>query len=76
MAGTEHSTRGEYVPNLFDQKCTVLIDVEDSDADALNLVERLYHSIPMSIVHLDGRSLMYILPMCPIFRTSVLSPLR
>ena len=53
MAGTEHSGPEAAIPNLFDQKCTVLVDVEDSDADAVGLAERLYRSIPMRIVKLD-----------------------
>ena len=56
MAGTEHSGPEAAIPNLFDRKCTVLVDVEDSDADAVALVERLYRSIPMNIVQLDCRS--------------------
>ena len=54
MAGTEYSGPEAAIPNLFDRKCTVLIDVEDSDADALELVERMYTSIPMRLVYLDS----------------------
>ena len=56
MAGTEHSGPEAAIPNLFDQKCTVLVDVDDSDPDALKLAERLYRSIPMRIVCLDRLS--------------------
>ncbi|MCO6490600.1 MAG: prephenate dehydrogenase [Phaeodactylibacter sp.] len=56
MAGTEHSGPEAAIPNLFDQKCTVLVDVDDSDPDAVKLAERLYRSIPMRIVHLDRLS--------------------
>lgn len=53
MAGTEHSGPEAAIPNLFDHKCTVLVDVEDSAPDAVEMAERLYRSIPMRIVHLD-----------------------
>ncbi|MCB0579782.1 MAG: prephenate dehydrogenase/arogenate dehydrogenase family protein, partial [Phaeodactylibacter sp.] len=56
MAGTEHSGPEAAIPNLFDQKCTVLVDVDDSDPDAVKLAERLYRSIPMRIVCLDRLS--------------------
>lgn len=55
MAGTEHSGPEAAIPNLFDHKCTVLIDVEDSDPDALEQVRRLYESIPMRLVELNSR---------------------
>jgi len=53
MAGTEHSGPEAAIPNLFDNKCAVLVDLEDSDADAIETVEGLYRSIPMHIVQLD-----------------------
>ena len=53
MAGTEHSGPEAAIPNLFDHKCTVLIDVGDSAPDAVEMAERLYRSIPMRIVQLD-----------------------
>ena len=55
MAGTEHSGPEAAIPNLFDHKCTVLIDVEDSDPDALEQARRLYESIPMRLVELNSR---------------------
>lgn len=54
MAGTEYSGPEAAVPNLFDNKCTVLCDTGQSDADALELVQALYASIPMRIVYLDS----------------------
>lgn len=54
MAGTEYSGPEAAVPNLFDGKCTVLCDVENSDADALELAERLFRSIPMRLVYLHA----------------------
>jgi len=56
MAGTEHSGPEAAIPKLFDHKCTVLCDVEDSAPDALAQVIRLYESIPMRTVYLDSRS--------------------
>lgn len=52
MAGTEHSGPEAAIPNLFDGKCTVIIDPEASAPDTLDLVRRMYHSIPMRIVEL------------------------
>jgi prephenate dehydrogenase len=54
MAGTEYSGPEAAVPNLFDHKCTVLCDVENSDEDAIALVKKLYESIPMGVTYLDG----------------------
>ncbi len=56
MAGTEHSGPEAAIPGLFERKCTVLCEVEQSDADAVELVQRLYASIPMRIVYLDAKS--------------------
>lgn len=56
MAGTEYSGPEAAIPNLFDNKCTVLCDMEDSDADAVALVRRLYASIPMQVVALDAKA--------------------
>lgn len=54
MAGTEYSGPEAAIPNLFDNKCTVLCDQEESDADALECVQRLYGSIPMRLVTLNS----------------------
>ena len=53
MAGTEFSGPEAAVPNLFDHKSAVLIDVDRSDADTVETVRRLYNSIPMNTVELD-----------------------
>lgn len=55
MAGTEYSGPEAAVPGLFNHKCTVLCDVEQSDEDALELAKRLYASIPMRIVYLNSK---------------------
>ena len=54
MAGTEYSGPEAAMPGLFDHHCTVLVDEGDSDPDAVELVERMYGSIPMRIVHLGA----------------------
>jgi prephenate dehydrogenase len=55
MAGTEYSGPEAAVPNLFDGKCTVLCDPEESDADALECVKALYTSIPMRLIDLNSK---------------------
>jgi prephenate dehydrogenase len=55
MAGTEYSGPEAAVPGLFNHKCTVLCDVENSDEDALEVAKRLYTSIPMRIVYLNSK---------------------
>ncbi len=56
MAGTEYSGPEAAIPNLFDNKCTVICDKENSSAEAVSKIESLYQSIPMSIVYLDSES--------------------
>lgn len=56
MAGTEYSGPEAAIPNLFDGKCTVLVDIEDSDPDAIEVTRRLFDSIPMRQVGLDRHS--------------------
>jgi prephenate dehydrogenase len=55
MAGTEFSGIEAAVPNLFDNKYTVICDAEQSSTDALNKVKSLYESIPMNIAYLGGK---------------------
>lgn len=54
MAGTEYSGPEAAVPNLYDNKCTVLCDVDASDKDAVEQVQALYESIPMRMVYLNS----------------------
>lgn len=51
MAGTEHSGPEAALPGLFAGKCTVIVDREESDADALTLVEQVFHALDMRIVY-------------------------
>lgn len=56
MAGTEYSGPEAAIPNLFDGKCNVLVDINDSDEDALKVTRDLFDSIPMRQVELDRLS--------------------
>lgn len=51
MAGTEYSGPEAALLGLFDNKCTVIVDGEKSDADALQLVQSLYQVLDMQIVY-------------------------
>lgn len=55
MAGTEFSGPEAAIPNLYDHKVTVICDREDSATDAVELVEKMYASIPMRLVYLDAK---------------------
>jgi prephenate dehydrogenase len=54
MAGTEFSGPEAAIPNLFDGKCTVFVDIEKSNAIAHQIVKQLYDALKMGIVYLDG----------------------
>ncbi|MBK8503070.1 MAG: prephenate dehydrogenase [Saprospiraceae bacterium] len=51
MAGTEYSGPEAAISDLFTGKCTVLVDKENSDEDALSEIQRLYQSLSMNIVY-------------------------
>lgn len=55
MAGTEYSGPEAAIPNLFDHKCCVLCDIEQSNANALALVQQLYKQINMNLVYLNSK---------------------
>lgn len=55
MAGTEFSGPEAAIPNLYDHKVTVICDAEDSADDALELVKKMYASIPMRLVYLNAK---------------------
>ena len=55
MAGTEFSGIEAAIPNLFDNKYTVICDEKDSSKAALHLVKSLYESIPMNIAYLNAK---------------------
>ncbi|WP_230687682.1 prephenate dehydrogenase [Hymenobacter ruricola] len=54
MAGTEHSGPEAAVPGLFDGKTVVLCDAEQSDPDAVQLVEKLFGALAMRLLCLDA----------------------
>ena len=54
MAGTEHSGPEAAVSGLFEGKTVVLCDAEHSDADAVQLVEKLFQALPMRLLYLNG----------------------
>ncbi|MFK7937529.1 MAG: prephenate dehydrogenase [Saprospiraceae bacterium] len=55
MAGTEFSGPEAAIPNLYDNKVTVICDQDDSAADAVELIEKMYQSIPMRLVYLNAK---------------------
>ncbi|MDH3243893.1 MAG: prephenate dehydrogenase [Saprospiraceae bacterium] len=54
MAGTEYSGPEAAIPDLFINKCTVLVDIEDSDEDAVEVVKNMYRAMQMSMVFHDS----------------------
>lgn len=56
MAGTEYSGPEAAVPDLFEGKSCVLCDDQDSDADAIALVRRMYDVLGMRIICMNGEA--------------------
>jgi prephenate dehydrogenase len=54
MAGTEFSGPWAALSGLFDSKAAILCDRDDSDADAVAQVERLYSTLNMRVLHMDA----------------------
>ena len=54
MAGTEYSGIEAAIPNLFNDKYTVLCDKENSLPTSVELVENMYRSMDMKIAYLGG----------------------
>lgn len=54
MAGTEYSGPEAAVSKLFDNKKTVICNRQESDPDALSIVENLYKKLNMQIIYMDG----------------------
>ncbi len=54
MAGTEYSGPQAAIEGLFAGKCAVIVDQDDSDPDALSIVEDMYRCIGMSLVYHDS----------------------
>ena len=55
MAGRENSGVEAAIPNLFEQKYTVLCEIEGSDPGAVQIVKEMYASIPMHLVYLNAK---------------------
>ncbi|NJC25410.1 prephenate dehydrogenase [Neolewinella antarctica] len=56
MAGTEYSGPEAAIPGLFDRKTCVIVDREDSAADALDVAHRLFRSAGMNVSYLDRKA--------------------
>ncbi|MFD1467631.1 prephenate dehydrogenase [Hymenobacter caeli] len=56
MAGTEYSGPEAAVLGLYEGKTVVLCDTGHSDADALQLVEKLFRALPMRLLYLDAQA--------------------
>jgi prephenate dehydrogenase len=54
MWGTEYSGPEAAIKNAFLNKATVICSRKDSDADALELAEKLYRTIGMYLVYMDA----------------------
>ena len=54
MAGTEYSGPNAAVPGLYEGKTVVLCDAERSDGDALQVVEKIFRTLPMRLLYLDA----------------------
>lgn len=55
MAGTEFSGPQAAVGGLFKGKTTIICDVEQSSAAALETVEKLYQHLGMPVIYMDSR---------------------
>jgi prephenate dehydrogenase len=56
MWGTEYSGPEAAVKNAFVQKATVICNKEESDVDALELVESIYVELGMHLVYMNGQA--------------------
>jgi prephenate dehydrogenase len=55
MAGTEFSGPEAAVSHLFHQKAAIICNAEESDEDAVRLCERLFKSLFMRIIYMEGK---------------------
>jgi len=56
MAGTEYSGPEAAIPNLFSKKTTAICDAKQSKKEVVDLVEKMYNSMEMKILHMDAES--------------------
>ena len=54
MWGTEYSGPEAAVPGAFIDKATIICNKQDSDADAIQLVETIYKTLGMHILYMDA----------------------
>ena len=54
MAGTEYSGPWAAQPGLFDGRACIICNEEDSDAEAVKLVEALYDCLNMRVIAMDA----------------------
>jgi prephenate dehydrogenase len=54
MAGTEYSGPTAAISKLFNDKICIICDRENSDADAIELVEKMYKKIGMRIKYMEA----------------------
>jgi len=54
MAGTENSGPEAAISNLFAKRVAIICDRVNSDADALRVVEKMYKSLFMQLIDMDG----------------------
>lgn len=54
MAGTEHSGPEAATNRLFQNKACIICDHQNSDADAVELVNSLFSEVGMRIIHMDA----------------------
>ena len=56
MAGTEFSGPAAALSGLFDNKTTILCNVEESNIEAVNVIRKMYEVLNMEIVEMSGIS--------------------
>jgi len=56
MAGTEFSGPEAAIPNLFEHKTTVICDAKKSNQTAVDLIEKLYKSLEMNVIHMGSKN--------------------
>jgi len=55
MAGTENSGPEAAISNLFAKRVAIICDRPNSDADALRIVDKMYKSLFMQLIDMDGK---------------------
>ncbi len=54
MAGTEFSGPKAALHNLFNNKATILCDVEESDSEHVEIITKMYNALQMRIIHMNS----------------------